>query len=193
MELIEISSTRIAVGRLAAYDRSTKRAVERRCALQLLRELLGRDDIEIGHRDDGAPYILCEKPSEPMSHLSISHSNDLVAVAVDAHHRIGIDIEQPRDNLRRVLPRVLSPEEMSVYGTSEALMLKAWTLKEAAYKVADNPGADFRRDLPLPLAEKENTIPVATPEGSATCIIEFSEAVAIAGVSAWLSVVKQLY
>lgn len=125
-----------------------------------------------------------------MPYLSVSHSNDLVAVAIDSKYRIGIDIEQPRDNLRRVLPRVLSPEELSVYGVNEAL--KAWTLKEAAYKVADNPGADFRRDLPLPIAEKENTIPVATPEGSATCIIEFSEAVAIAGISAWLSVVKRL-
>ncbi len=192
MELIELASTRIAVGLLEPYDRSTKRAVERRCALQLLRELLGSNDIEIAHRDDGAPYILCEKPAEPMPHLSISHSNELVAVAVDAHHRIGIDIEQSRDNLRRVLPRVLSPEELSVYGASEALMLKAWTLKEAAYKVADNPGADFRHDIHLPLVEKENTIPVATPEGSATCRIELSEAVAIAGVSAWLSVVKRL-
>ena len=190
MELIELTSTRVSVGRLAAYDRSTKRAVERRCALQLLHELFGRDDIEIGHRDAGAPYIICKNSASPMPYLSVSHSNDLVAVAIDSKYRIGIDIEQPRDNLRRVLPRVLSPEELSVYGVNEAL--KAWTLKEAAYKVADNPGADFRRDLPLPIAEKENTIPVATPEGSATCIIEFSEAVAIAGISAWLSVVKRL-
>ena len=85
-------------------------------------------------------------------YISISHSADYVAVAFGPVEGIGIDVEQPRAQLARVAPRVLSAAEMAVYGRSERLLLKAWTLKEALYKAALTEGVDFRRDIILPLS-----------------------------------------
>ncbi len=85
-------------------------------------------------------------------HISISHSADYVAVVFGPIEGIGIDVEQPRTQLARVAPRVLSGAEMAVYGRSESLLLRAWTLKEALYKAALTEGVDFRRDIVLPLS-----------------------------------------
>lgn len=85
-------------------------------------------------------------------YISISHSADYVAVAFGHLEGIGIDVEQPRAQLARVAPRVLSAAEMAVYGRSESLLLRAWTLKEALYKAALTEGIDFRRDIILPLS-----------------------------------------
>lgn len=85
-------------------------------------------------------------------YISISHSADYVAVAFGPFEGIGIDVEQPRTQLARVAPRVLSEAEMAVYGRNERLLLKAWTLKEALYKAALTEGVDFRRDITLPLS-----------------------------------------
>ena len=63
---------------------------------------------------------------------------------------VGVDIEQWREQLVRVAPRVLSESEMAVYGASSDLLLRAWTMKETLYKAALTPGLDFRRDIVLP-------------------------------------------
>lgn len=103
-------------------------------------------DARVGHRDSGAPYLVGR---EDIS-LTVSHSRDYAAVAFSAAHTVGVDIEQWREQLVRVAPRVLSESEMAVYGVSSNLLLRAWTMKEALYKAALTPGLDFRRDITLP-------------------------------------------
>lgn len=103
-------------------------------------------DARVGHRDSGAPYLVGR---EDIS-LSVSHSRDYAAVAFSSERTIGVDIEQWREQLLRVAPRVLSESEMAVYGVSSDLLLRAWTMKEALYKAALTPGLDFRRDITLP-------------------------------------------
>lgn len=103
-------------------------------------------DARIGHRDTGAPYLVGR---EDIS-LTVSHSRDYAAVAFSAERTIGVDIEQWREQLVRVAPRVLSESEMAIYGVSSDLLLRAWTIKEALYKAALTPGLDFRRDIMLP-------------------------------------------
>ncbi len=44
----------------------------------------------------------------------------------------------------------MSENELAAY-TSDALLLRAWTMKEALYKAALTPGLDFRRDITLPI------------------------------------------
>lgn len=103
-------------------------------------------DASIGHSDTGAPYLVGR---EDIS-LTVSHSRDYAAVAFSAERTVGVDIEQWREQLLRVAPRVLSESEMAVYGISSDLLLRAWTMKEALYKAALTPGLDFRRDIMLP-------------------------------------------
>lgn len=111
----------------------------------IITHFFGADTI-VGHRDTGAPYLVGR---EDIS-LTVSHSRDYAAVAFSAERTVGVDIEQWREQLVRVAPRVLSESEMAVYGVSSDLLLRAWTMKEALYKAALTPGLDFRRDIMLP-------------------------------------------
>ncbi len=98
----------------------------------------------LAHDADGAPYLAGDS-----RHVSISHSLEQVAVAIDPVRRIGIDLEDMSRaaQIERVLPRVLCDSELVAYAGRP---LDAWTQKEALYKIAGNPAANWQRDLPLP-------------------------------------------
>ena len=88
--------------------------------------------------------------------VSISHCRNLAALAVSpAGNPLGIDIERPRRQLATVAPRVLSPSELDYYSSFPSGLLQAWTLKEALYKAAGITGADFARQLRIPLPGHE--------------------------------------
>lgn len=134
----------------------------------LLADILG-PDATIGHNADGAPRV----EDHPSLHISISHSRDMLAMALDAHRPIGIDIETPRSNLRRVAPRFLTPDEL---GRTRSLhdLLRAWTAKEALFKVAGHRGMTLI-DMPLPHAD--GTINVDGRDYSVTAVIDNEDTV----------------
>lgn len=122
-----------------------RREAEREAVERLIRHAFS-DDARLVHHESGAPYIEGFDGS-----ISISHSRRSACLAVSRDCTPGVDIEEPREQLRKVAPRVLSDDEMAVYSHSIPLLLRAWTLKEALYKVALTPGLDFRSDIALPL------------------------------------------
>lgn len=135
---------------IAPIDRSAsdKRPERERLTVNAIISKYIGPDARLGHAPSGRPLL---EHADGL-YISISHSADYVAVAFGPVEGIGIDVEQPRAQLARVAPRVLSAAEMAVYGRSERLLLKAWTLKEALYKAALTEGVDFRRDIILPLS-----------------------------------------
>lgn len=144
----------------------------RKAELEAERMLL--PGLRIRHNADGAPEL--EGSDEA---ISISHSRTHIAIALGGAAPLGIDIETPRAQLRAVAPRVLSADELRVYGTAPDGLLRAWTLKEALYKAALTPGLDFRRDicLPLDLTKKEATV-VLPGGGTKSFMILAAEAAA---------------
>lgn len=142
IEILHYGSTTVG---LMAIDRSLPpRHAERAAAVAVASELLQRP-VTIDHHADGAPFIADYRGS-----LSISHSRSTVAVAIDPSRTIGIDIEE-RERAHRMpqlAPRVLTTTEIATYAGAEEL-LRAWTLKEAAYKAA-RAGVDFLHDIHLP-------------------------------------------
>ena len=135
---------------VAQIDRSSsdKRPERERLTVNAIISKYIGPDARLSHAPSGRPLL---EHADGM-HISISHSADYVAVTFGMCEAIGIDVEQPRAQLARVAPRVLSDTELAVYGDSESLLLKAWTLKEALYKAALTEGIDFRRDIILPSA-----------------------------------------
>lgn len=100
----------------------------------------------IEHGPDGEPRLagVDHAPS-----VSVSHSRRVAALLLDAGRRpIGVDVEEWRDKLLRVAPRLLAPDEMEAWGDRTAL-LAAWTAKEAVYKAALTPGLAFH-EIRLP-------------------------------------------
>lgn len=157
-------STCVRVLACALQPAPTRRRAEIEAVDRLLAAALP-GGYTLAHDTDGAPRLIAGGAPA----ISVSHSRTHAAVALaPCGVAVGIDIETPREQLRRVAPRVLSPDELAACadGDMDAL-LRAWTLKEALYKAARVAGADFRRDIHLPLGHKKNEATVATPCGAA--------------------------
>ncbi len=145
IEVFKYDDITLGVTPIEADPGRTRTEREHAAVGAIIARFFGADAI-VGHRDTGAPYLVGR---EDIS-LTVSHSRDYAAVAFSTRRTIGIDIEQWREQLVRVAPRVLSESEMAVYGVSSDLLLRAWTMKEALYKAALTPALDFRRDIMLP-------------------------------------------
>ena len=127
---------------------SPRRQAETLATRQLVCEILG-PQAAIGHNPDGSPNII-----DSNLNISISHSRDYVAIALNAHQRIGIDIESWRDSLNIVREKFLTTHEIAVYNSPQ-LLLQAWTSKEAIFKAAGITGLPFHNIL-LPLDTTKN-------------------------------------
>ena len=125
----------------------------------LIKEIFG-EGVTITHDENGAPLL-----NGAQGYISISHSATEIAIAINSHHPIGIDIENWRDQLIKVKSRFLSQSEMEVYNTPQ-LMLKAWTIKEAVYKVAQSPGISLADDIMLPPSIEGNIAKANTLNGT---------------------------
>lgn len=79
----------------------------------------------ISKKPSGKPYL-----KDSSICFNISYSQDYVACAV-GHQEIGVDIEQPRELLPKLLPKILTPKEIN----DEVDPLRAWVIKEAYGKL----------------------------------------------------------
>ena len=117
----------------------------------MVKSILG-DDAKICHNENGAPYI-----ENSTLYISISHSTSEVAIAINPHHPIGIDIENWREQLTKVKSKFLNSNEINTFQSSQKL-LQAWTLKEALYKIALSPGISLVDDIRILSIEKNIAI-----------------------------------
>lgn len=128
-------------------------AVWRAMALQVYKEN-GRDGYrDIDHTESGAPLLY-----EGDERISVTHTAHLLAVATLAptpgidleqfnlRTALGIDAEDKgRAQVLKVRPRFLSEAELaSIPEDSVEQNILAWTVKEAVYKAALQPGLDLR-------------------------------------------------
>ncbi|QCD41494.1 4'-phosphopantetheinyl transferase superfamily protein [Duncaniella dubosii] len=123
-----------------------KRHREREACASLVAKAFGSCS-RTAHYEDGAPYV----DTNPDIPISISHSDTTCALAIarSRHMCIGIDIERPRMQLRRVAARFLTDDEypkLCLLDEDRQLdhLLKKWTAKEAVYKAARTPGLGLK-------------------------------------------------
>ena len=109
----------------------------------LLRKCLGHylqltpETIELATTDRGRPIL----PQDETVQFSISHTQDLVAIALTSDARVGIDFEYVRTtpDLPELAKRIFSEEDLQAFQAlpgSEAppAFFRAWTRKEAYLK-----------------------------------------------------------
>ncbi|MEQ8362733.1 MAG: 4'-phosphopantetheinyl transferase superfamily protein [Cyclobacteriaceae bacterium] len=90
-------------------------------------------------------------------HISLSHSYPYVAAQIHPSHSVGIDIEQPKEKLLKVAPRILSPTELKNAGSDITKHCIYWSAKEALYKIYGKRGLLFTNNLIIQPFELKET------------------------------------
>jgi phosphopantetheinyl transferase len=100
------------------------------CAVRFIRNQKNIP-FSIAYSPIGAPYLV----GSPM-HVGISHSNDLIGLAL-APFKIGLDIELISDRILGIKNRFTTSQEVALFSYTEAINLTIiWTIKEVLYKLA---------------------------------------------------------
>lgn len=80
-------------------------------------------------------------------HISLSHSYPFVAAILHRNKNVGIDLEQPKDKLLRIAPRILSETELTDAGDRVVKHCVYWCAKETLIKIYGKKDLVFARDL----------------------------------------------
>ncbi len=82
-------------------------------------------------------------------HISLSHSNDLVAAIISSKQQVGIDIEFIEERIENISKKFMNVSELnSVTDHSRLKQLYLyWSAKEAIYKHHSKRKLDFKRDM----------------------------------------------
>lgn len=100
----------------------------------------------------GAPYI------ENEGYISISHSKNTVAIAINPHFKVGLDLEEPREMIMSLKHKFLNDIENQTWDCDNYInVTKIWSAKEALYKLAGRKKIIFKNELKLRL-ENDNWI-----------------------------------
>lgn len=135
-----IGTTLVATGEIIASSPSSRRKDEREAVRRILDEIVGAN-VVLEHDATGAPKITDYN-------ISISHSRKLAVVAIDPYEKIGVDAEEWRPTLSRVKSKFLSVEELGLFVTDNQL-LRAWTIKEAVYKIVGQEATVFSEAIAI--------------------------------------------
>ena len=97
----------------------------------------------IKYNKNGAPII-------DKGFISISHTKNIVGIAYNKNHVVGLDIEYERDNIKKISPKFLSEKEITdLTVDSNFEVTKIWSFKEVLYKIANLNGIDFKHELKI--------------------------------------------
>ena len=111
------------------------------------RKLLKNEDLEltIEYDSKGKPYLNKEKG------ISISHSNEIVAIGISNEIDFGIDVQFKTDKVFKIQSKFLSQRESKFFEKKNDLesLIKVWTAKESIYKALGKEGVSFSKDLEI--------------------------------------------
>jgi 4'-phosphopantetheinyl transferase len=100
----------------------------------------------------GKPYLVGSEMK-----ISLSHSYPYVAAILHRGKNVGIDLEQPKDKMLRIGPRVLTADELADAGQNIIKHCIYWCSKEALIKIHGRKDLVFSKNLlvtPFSLAPK---------------------------------------
>ena len=114
-------------------------------AIRILTQILSGKKVEIEYLPSRKPRLKNES-----SFISISHSQNLVAVLIAANHRIGIDAEQVDRHIGNAAKRFLSDKEADDIQHLEDQQIGKilyWCAKESIFKCTQNQGILFNKQI----------------------------------------------
>ena len=121
-----------------------KRKAEKLATRILLQQMIG-SNFRISYTQAGKPQI----EHAIFHHISISHSRDYVAIIVHRHDTVGLDIESIHRNYNAIEKKYLSEAEQLNVRKDELLQCFYWCAKEAIFKLVDEEGIDFTKQIQI--------------------------------------------
>ncbi|MBM3177548.1 MAG: 4'-phosphopantetheinyl transferase superfamily protein [Bacteroidetes bacterium] len=134
-------------GSIEISPKAPMRRMEWLASRYLAREMmvsLGQGYFGLTKSDEGKPRLIGSGLK-----ISLSHSYPFVAVQIASDFEVGIDIEKPREQLYKVMPRVLQPEEYSDASASLKKLCLYWSAKEALFKIHGGGPFSFREHFKI--------------------------------------------
>lgn len=135
-----------SIGELLGATSWDKRTKEQAATIELLHRLPLFSSAVVAHTPYGKPFL----PDFPSWEISISHSSEMVAIlCAPSPYRVGLDVEPLTERIPRLLPRIATPEEQTLWerfrneqGPHSAHLFAhiLWCCKEAAYKMQGTQG-----------------------------------------------------
>lgn len=110
----------------------------------LIKSLAKLPGTDIDYDQHGAPYFL----EHPERFISLSHSDEMVAVALSSYN-IGIDIQKLSPKIARIVPKFMTLKEIELTALTneDSFAHFTWSAKEAMFKAYREGGIDFRKHL----------------------------------------------
>jgi len=123
-----------------------------------VRKLIKNEDPEIIIKYDlnGKPYLNTQKG------ISISHSNEIVAVGISNEIDFGMDVQYKTDKILNIQNKFLSYNEKQNLGDTPGLesLIKLWSAKESIYKALCIKGVSFSNDLEIDIKKNKDLFKV---------------------------------
>ncbi|MDD4150130.1 MAG: 4'-phosphopantetheinyl transferase superfamily protein [Bacteroidales bacterium] len=90
-----------------------------------------------------------KKPICNHGHISISHSNTLVAVIWHPIKQPSVDIELYDQRILRIARRAFNTDELKFANNNIEKLTKMWSCKECVYKIADKLSIEFKEQIAI--------------------------------------------
>ncbi|MDN4166513.1 4'-phosphopantetheinyl transferase superfamily protein [Cytophagales bacterium LB-30] len=110
--------------------------------------------------ENGKPFL----GGAPTVEISLSHAYPYAGAILHTSLPVGIDIEAPKEKMRRIIPRLCQESELEWAGNDLSRLSQLWSAKEVLYKIYAKRGLDFMRDLLIEFNE-ENIIGLINKHG----------------------------
>lgn len=139
-------------------SKTSLRQQQRLASRMLIKELLNAStEPEITYNRYGKPF-LCGYDG----FISISHSDDLVAVYISSAVESGIDIQRIKPKINRIAPKFAGKEELRLLANDSAdnqlhKLHLIWCAKESIYKLYGKGNLNFKENIftgPIVFSEK---------------------------------------
>lgn len=126
------------------------------------------DKDDIVYNANGKPFF-----KESKDHLSISHSKEMIAIAIDKNNITGIDIQYVSDKVAHIKHKFLNEEEQKRTTEDPIELTYYWSIKEALFKVYGKKDAFLKENIEVTQIEFDDFGGKA--KGTIQCNEHFSE------------------
>ncbi len=94
--------------------------------------------------------------------ISISHSRNVIAIAYNPEHSVGIDAEYHSPKLKKIQNKYISETDAAMVNVkNESELTIIWSVKEAIYKMEQIEGLSFKENIHVKLEQTKALVDVA--------------------------------